>query len=121
VALALSGDRRGYTCIDGLDLSKGMLTKAEGLGIYRELMQEDLTRRTSIQDGVYPSLICVGSFASGHLGPEHLREIIRVVRPNAPIVIYMNAEHFDVKDFPGGTGFRLRTQTIWTRSIAAES
>ena len=105
-------NRRGYTCIDGLDLSKGMLTKAEGLGIYRELMQEDLTRRTSIQDGVYPSLICVGSFASGHLGPEHLREIIRVVRPSAPIVIYMNAEHFDVKNFPG-TLNKLEDEGLW--------
>ena len=91
--------RRGYTCIDGLDLSQGMLTKAESLGIYRELMQEDLTRRTSIQDGVYPSLICVGSFASGHLGPEHLREMIRVVRPSAPIVIYMNAKPCRFQDY----------------------
>ena len=105
-------NRRGYTCIDGLDLSQGMLTEAKSLGIYRELMQEDLTRRTSIQDGAYPSLICVGSFASGHLGPEHLREIIRVVRPSAPIVIYMNAEHFDVKNFPN-TLNKLEDEGLW--------
>jgi hypothetical protein len=38
--------------------------------------------------------------------------MIRVVRPNAPIVIYMNAEHFDLKDFPG-TLNKLEDEGLW--------
>ncbi|WP_282606267.1 class I SAM-dependent methyltransferase [Pelagibius sp. Alg239-R121] len=90
----------GYTRIDGLDISPGMLSQARRLGIYRQLLPGNLTKRTSIPDASYDALICVGAFGGGHVGPDNLRELIRVVKPGAPMVIYMNALPYEERDYP---------------------
>lgn len=91
---------RGYTRIDGLDISPGMLARARGLGIYRQLLRGDLTKRTAIPEASYDALISVGAFGGGHVGPENLREFIRVVKPGAAMVIYLNAQPFEDHDYP---------------------
>lgn len=91
---------RGYTRFDGLDISPGMLARARSLGIYRQLLQGDLTKRTTIPEASYDALISVGAFGGGHVGPENLREFIRVVKPGAAMVIYLNAQPFEEHDYP---------------------
>lgn len=87
-------NRHGFTQIDGIDISQHMLVHAKAKGIYRNLLIGDMNGRTSITDNCYDAAICAGSFAPGHLGPESYREIIRLVRPGSPIVIFMNGMHF---------------------------
>lgn len=53
-----------------------------------------MQKRTSLEDAAYDALICAGSFAPGHLGPESYPEFIRLVRPGSPIVIFMNGAHY---------------------------
>lgn len=91
---------RGYTRFDGLDISPGMLARARGLGIYRQLLKGDLTKRTAIPEASYDALISVGAFGGGHVGPENLREFIRVVKPGASMVIYLNAQPYEEHDYP---------------------
>ena len=103
---------RGYSKIDGLDISPGMLAEARRLGIYRQLLQGDLTKRTAIPDATYDALISVGAFGGGHVGPENLRELIRVVKPGAPMVIYLNAQPFKEHNY-ARTFHELQLAGFW--------
>ena len=84
----------GYSNLDGLDISSAMLAQAVSKNIYGRLIEGDMNKRTSIPDEQYDALICAGSFAPGHLGPESYPEFIRLVRRGSPIVIFMNGAHF---------------------------
>jgi hypothetical protein len=47
----------------------------------------------------YDALICSGTFTHGHLGPDALKNVLSLVRPAGWIVIGVNNEHFEGKDF----------------------
>ncbi|MEV6232332.1 class I SAM-dependent methyltransferase [Saccharopolyspora shandongensis] len=78
--------QRSVAVIDGIDLSRGMLEKARARGVYRDLAKADLTRRLDIPDDTYGAAICVGTITDGHVGPEVLNELVRVVRPGGLVV-----------------------------------
>jgi ubiquinone/menaquinone biosynthesis C-methylase UbiE len=78
--------RRTDATIDGVDLSGGMLDRARERGIYRHLERADLTQRLGIEDDTYDAVICVGTLTAGHVGPEALDELVRVVRPGGYVV-----------------------------------
>ena len=90
---------RGYSHIDGIDFSEEMLKVARPKAIYEKLVSGDLMKKTAIETNTYQAAVCAGSFAPGHLGPECYPEIIRLVRPSSPIVIFMNGAHFVEDDY----------------------
>ena len=71
---------RGFTTIDGIDLSHGMLDQARAKSAYRNLSKADLTERLPFADDTYDATICVGTLTEGHVGPEALDELVRVTR-----------------------------------------
>lgn len=81
----------GFSTIDGIDHSAGMLDVARAKGCYRSLIQADLTRPITIPDDTYAAMICVGVMGAGHLVPEDFAPLFRTVRPGGPIVLYGNA------------------------------
>lgn len=84
----------GYGVIDGCDFSAGMLEKARGTGFYRRLFGADLNAPPlDAADGAYGAAVAVGVFGFGHIQPDSLDEILRIVAPGAPLVIGLN-EHF---------------------------
>ena len=84
----------GYGVIDGCDFSAGMLAKARGTGFYRRLFSADLNAPPlDATDAAYDAAVAVGVFGFGHVQPECLDEILRVVSPGAPLIIGLN-EHF---------------------------
>ncbi len=86
--------KAGYVHIDGLDISVAMLEEAKAKNIYGRLIEGDMQQQTSVEDAAYDAVICAGSFAPGHLGPECYPEFIRMVRSGGPIVIFMNGAHY---------------------------
>jgi SAM-dependent methyltransferase len=86
--------RRGFKAIDGIDISEDMLAYADAKAIYGNLVVGNMNVGTHLADQSYDAAICAGSFAPGHLGPESYPEIIRLVRPAGPIVIFMNGVHY---------------------------
>jgi SAM-dependent methyltransferase len=114
VGVALAA--RGFTHMDGLDISTGMLEEARGKGVYENLFQGDLTASdgvTGIADGTYDAMLCANSFASGHVGPEHLDGLIRTVKPDGPMVLYINAVPFVEDGYPKAFK-RLEDAGAWT-------
>jgi SAM-dependent methyltransferase len=72
--------------VDALDITPEMLRVAEGKGLYRQLIEADLTGPLAIADGSYDAVISCGTFTHGHVGPECFPELLRITRPGALFV-----------------------------------
>jgi len=76
-------DEGGDAPVDGVDISPGMLARARAKGIYRDLIEADLTKPLPMPDAAYGGFVSCGTFTHGHVGPEALPELLRVARPGA--------------------------------------
>jgi predicted TPR repeat methyltransferase len=85
----------GYRNVDGLDISPDMLRVASEKAIYDRVMEGDLTERLPLGDDSYDAIVCVGTFTHGHVGPDGLGELIRVIRPGGPITFTVNDGVYD--------------------------
>lgn len=89
----------GAKDIDGLDISQGMLDIASNTGAYRNFKIADLTATLPIVDGAYNAVTCCGTFTHGHLGPEPLEELVRVVKTSGIVVVTVLESHWQEKGF----------------------
>jgi len=85
--------------VDGVDISPEMLSQAERKGRYRRLIEADLTKPLSIPDAAYAGLTSAGTFTHGHVGPEALHELLRVLRADAVCAIGGNAAFYEAAGF----------------------
>ena len=98
---------RPHLFIDGLDISPEMLAEArrkqrtDDSLVYTNLSECDLTQSVVNAFEPYDALICSGTFTHGHLGPDALKNVLSLVRSAGWIVIGVNNEHFEGKDFQG--------------------
>lgn len=90
-----AGDRE----VDGIDISAEMLAVAREKGVYRALIEADLTQPLDIPDGCYGGLISSGTFTHGHVGPGVLPELLRITRPGALCVFGIKREVYDEERF----------------------
>ena len=91
--------RFGYTKIDGLDVSAGMLERARNQGTYRQLFQKRIGVDNLSELPSYKGILCVGSFGLGHMEKEDIIRLIDLAAANASIVIFMNAEPFHAQNY----------------------
>lgn len=89
----------GVTQVDGVDISQEMLDQAALLGVYGALVEADLTLPLELDDDIYAAVVSAGTFTHGHLPPEPLAELVRVMRPGGRAAIGVNAAHFDELGF----------------------
>lgn len=83
VGLLLAKD--GAKHIDGVDISPGMLELARKTGAYESLDEADLTKAIKRNDGEYDAVTCVGTLTKGHVGPDAIGELVRVVKKDGVI------------------------------------
>lgn len=72
--------------VDALDITDEMLAVAARKGIYRNLINADLTGPLELPEGAYGGVISCGTFTHGHVGPECLPELLRITRAGALFV-----------------------------------
>jgi len=95
---------RGFSTIDGLDLSAAMLAVAgrkltrDGAPVYRSLIEADLTRETELSRA-YGGIVSAGTFTHGHLGPPSLRLLWRLAAPGCIGAIGINSSHYANEGF----------------------
>ncbi len=77
---------RGFTVIDGLDLSMAMMDVAARRGVYRNLVEGDLRGSLPLADAAYAAAVCAGTFTSGHVDAGCLDEVLRTIRPDGLLV-----------------------------------
>ncbi len=78
---------RGFTVIDGVDLSEGMLKVARGKGVYRRLERADITRPLPFAPGDHGAISCAGTFTAGHVGPEGIDPLLAAGGRGAYVVL----------------------------------
>ena len=84
--------------IDGVDLSAEMLAVAGEKGLYRRLVQADVTRALPLEGG-YAGVVSSGTFTHGHVGPEAFGPLLEVAAPGALFAFSVNAGVWDVLGF----------------------
>lgn len=92
----LSLKEKGYQHVDGCDLSQGMLDRASKLNIYGHLFTCNLNEPPlDVKDNVYDAITAVGVFSFGHIMPEAVDELLRIVKPGGTIIIGLNDHYYD--------------------------
>jgi ubiquinone/menaquinone biosynthesis C-methylase UbiE len=85
--------------VDAIDISAEMLEVSRRKGVYRELIEADLTVALPVDDARYGGIVSAGTFTHGHVGPAALLEILRVSRTGALFCLGINATAFDKYGF----------------------
>lgn len=94
---AALGNEISLTC-DGIDYSAGMLEVAAKKGQYRKLFQADLTKPLEeLADASYQCVLSSGTFLQGHIGPEALPELCRVLCTGGFMVFSVRPTFFEEK------------------------
>lgn len=91
--------KAGPCTIDAVDISSEMLNEAGAKGVYRELVEADLTEPLPIEDSAYNAVVSSGTFTHGHVGPDALDELLRVGRSGGLYVLTIKKAHFVEKGF----------------------
>lgn len=77
----------GYSNVDALDISAGMLAVAERKGVYKGLHKAALGSTLPFRDDQFAAIISAGVFTSGHVGIEGLDDLLRICAPGGTIVL----------------------------------
>lgn len=85
--------------VDGIDLSSEMIEVARGKGRYRSLVEADLKDVIPFEDGTFAGIISSGTFTHGHVGPEALGELIRVMKGGGLAVLSVKPEIWEAYGF----------------------
>ena len=88
----------GYSHVEGLDISEGMLAVAARKGNYRALHRAVLGQTLPFTTGYFAGVVSTGVFTTGHVGAEALPELLRICRKGGVMV-------FTVKDTVWNGGF----------------
>ncbi len=103
---------KGYTNLDGIDLSADMVRVAGERGIYRELLVGDVNQTLERDDKSYDAVISSGTFTHGHVGPEPLDEIFRILKPGGILACTIH------QDLWKSMGFEEKFDTLVGEGIA---
>jgi SAM-dependent methyltransferase len=98
----------GYPQPEGLDVSEGMLGVARAKGVYRRLHHVAMGGRLPFDDGQFSAAVCVGVFTTGHVGPEGLDELVRIVGHGGVVVL-------TVKERIWASGFEAHVEVLGAR------
>lgn len=71
----------GFKLIDGIDLSPEMLEVAREKNLYRNLTPVNLLETVDIADNSYAAAFSTGTFTLGHVGPDRIPEVLRMIAP----------------------------------------
>ncbi len=98
--------RLGYTNLDAMDMSQGMLDEARSKGVYGNLYQMVMGEPLDLETGSYDAAICVGVLTLGHAPVHSLDELARIVRPGGFVVFTLRPDVYRQN------GFREKQQQL---------
>lgn len=95
--VALAGHEVGE--VDGTDISPEMLDQAARKGVYRRLFVGDILAGLDVEGARYSGIVSAGTFTLGHVGPQGLDEVVRLLVAGGLAVIAVRDAHFEVEGF----------------------
>lgn len=103
---------KGYQNLDGIDLSADMIRVAGQRGIYRKLVVGDINQPLDGEDASYDGVVSTGTFTHGHVGPQPLDEIFRILKPGGILACTVHDELWE------SMGFSAKLDTLVDAGIA---
>lgn len=104
----------GFTTFDGIDITPAMLERSKERGIYRRLIEADLTQPLLLADASYDAAISSGTFTQGHVGPQPIVEIFRVLKPGSIFACTIHRDIWEPQGFAEAFGALEASGTIET-------
>ncbi len=94
-------EKLGYRLIDGFDLSESMTEQAAATGAYRDLLGGiDMMRAAeSYADDTYDAILSIGVFTLGHVPPEALEVLLRLVRKGGLLLVSTRTHYYEQTNF----------------------
>jgi predicted TPR repeat methyltransferase len=113
--------RLDYIHLDGFDLSLEMAELATASGAYRQVTGNiDMMRAVEdFPQREYDALLSIGVFTLGHVPPQALEVLVKLVRRDGLLVISTRNRYFEQTDFQGcldallSGGQLSQLQVIW--------
>lgn len=90
---------KGFHNLDGIDLSPDMVRVAGQRGIYRELLVGDVNQALERDDNSYDAVISSGTFTHGHVGPQPLTEVFRILKPGGYLACTVHQDLWESMGF----------------------
>lgn len=103
---------KGYGNLDGIDLSPDMVRVAGQRGIYRELLVGDVNQTLERADESYDGVVSSGTFTHGHVGPQPMDEIFRILKPGGILACTVHEDLWE------SMGFRAKLDALVEAGIA---
>ena len=91
--------RAGFTAIDGIDLSPGMLEQAGRTGVFRRLMQASGAGPLDMRGRGYAAIVACGAIGIGAAPPENLDGALDSLDPGGLFVVSLNDQVLQHPDY----------------------
>jgi len=76
----------GFTNLQGLDMSQGMLARARARGVYTSLHQGVLGQALDFPTGRFSCVVSTGTFTTGHAPASGFDELTRILKPGGILI-----------------------------------
>ena len=96
----------GYSKLEGLDPSAGMLAIADKKDIYQQLHPLYLDSKIDLPEGSYDAIVAAGVLTHGHAPPESLDGILELLKSDGVVIFSISA--IALEDF----GFKQKMDAL---------
>jgi len=91
--------KNNFKNIEGIDFSQEMLSVANQKNIYQSLKLVDLTKELDYEDNCFDAIVCAGTFTCGHVGPEALKEMVRITKEGGYICFTVRKQEWEASPY----------------------
>ena len=92
-------NKNSFQNLIGVDFSQEMLNIAKQKNVYQSLELVDLTKKLDYEDNLFDAVICAGTFTCGHVGPEALREMVRITKQGGYIWFTVRKQEWEASPY----------------------
>ena len=92
-------NKNSFNNLIGVDFSQEMLNIAKQKNVYQSLDLVDLTKKLDYEDNLFDAVICAGTFTCGHVGPEALREMVRITKQGGYICFTVRKQEWEASPY----------------------
>ncbi len=96
----------GYRNLTGLDMSQGMLDRAQARGVYAGLHIGVLGEALSFKTGQFDAIVSTGTFTTGHAPASAFDELTRVTKPGGFLIFTVGVPVW------AGAGFEAKLSAL---------
>ena len=99
-------NRLGYSDIEAMDMSRGMLEEARAKNVYCDFHQMTMGETLELETDSYDAVIGVGVLTLGHAPAHSLDELVRVTKPGGCVAFTLRPDVYEQN------GFRERQELL---------